>query len=320
MWKQLLRRLMLAVPVLFLVSLMVFSLIHLIPGDPGRTILGPEATPEAVRAFDHRLGLDRPLPEQYLHWLVRVLHGDLGRSLVDGTPVSLLIAQRLPATVELAVGALLLATLVAIPAGIVAATRRGSWSDAAGTFLSLAGLSLPQFWLGLLLILAFAVRLRWLPASGYVPFLQDPGQNLKTMLLPIVVTGLRETAVTMRMMRSSLLDVLGQEYVRTAWAKGLSPAGVILRHATRNALIPVLTTSGLQLAGLLGGLVITETIFVIPGFGRLIVDSILNRDFVTLQGAVLVSALLVIGVNLVVDLLYTVLDPRIQPGGKGARA
>lgn len=310
---------MLAIPVLFLVSVMVFSLIHLIPGDPGRTILGPEATPDAVRAFDHRLGLDRPLPEQYLRWLLRVLHGDLGNSLVDGTPVSLLIAQRLPATAELAVGALLLAMLLAIPAGILSATRQGGWGDAAGTFLSLAGLSLPQFWLGLLLILYFAVRLHWLPASGYVPFFQDPVQNLKTMLLPIVVTGLRETAVTMRMMRSSLLDVLDQDYVRTARAKGLPPGAVILRHATRNALIPVVTTSGLQLAGLLGGLVITETIFVIPGFGRLIVDSILNRDFVTLQGAVLVSAVLVIAVNFLVDLLYTVLDPRIQLA-RGARA
>ncbi|MDI3298578.1 MAG: ABC transporter permease [Bacillota bacterium] len=319
MWTQLLRRVMLAIPVLFLVSIMVFSLIHLIPGDPGRTILGPEATPEAVRAFDHRLGLDRPLPEQYLRWLLQVLHGDLGRSLVDGTPVSLLIAQRLPPTAELAVGALLLAILLAVPAGILGATRQGTWSDAAGTFLSLAGLSLPQFWLGLLLILYFAVRLHWLPASGYVPFLEEPLQNLKTMLLPIVVTGLRETAVTMRMMRSSLLDVLGQDYVRTARAKGLTPSAVVLRHAARNALIPVLTTSGLQLAGLLGGLVITETIFVIPGFGRLIVDSILNRDFVTLQGAVLVSALLVIAVNFLVDVLYTVLDPRIQPA-RGLRA
>ncbi|GAB6876529.1 ABC transporter permease [Thermaerobacter litoralis] len=313
------RRLLLSIPVLILVTLLVFILIHVVPGNPGRAILGPEASPEAVAAFNRAHGLDRPLHVQYLTWLAGVLRGDLGRSLVDGTPVATLIAQRLPATVELAVGAMLVATLVALPAGIVAATRRGTAADHVGTVLALAGLSVPQFWLGMLLILFFAVRMKWLPASGYVPLTVDPVQNLKTMILPIVVTGLRESAVLMRMMRSSLLEVLRLDYVRTARAKGLGRWGVVVRHAARNALVPVLTVSGLQLAGLLGGLVITEQIFVIPGFGRLIVDSIFTRDLITLKGAVLVAAALVVAVNLVVDILYAWLDPRIKVTG-GSRA
>lgn len=309
------RRLLLSIPVLILVTLLVFILIHVVPGNPGRAILGPEASPEAVAAFNRAHGLDRPLHVQYLTWLGGVLRGDLGRSLIDGTPVTTLIAQRLPATVELAVGAMLVATLVAIPAGILAATRQGTTADHAGTVLALAGLSMPQFWLGMLLIIFFAVRMNWLPASGYVPLTVDPLQNLKTMLLPVVVTGLRESAVLMRMMRSSLLEVLRLDFVRTARAKGLGGWGVVVRHATRNALVPVLTVSGLQLAGLLGGLVITEQIFVIPGFGRLIVDSIYSRDLITLKGAVLVAATLVVLVNLLVDILYAWLDPRIKVTG-----
>lgn len=313
------RRLLLSIPVLLLVSVAVFVLIHVVPGDPGRSILGPEATREQVEAFDHAHGLDRPLAIQYLDWLAGAARGDLGRSLVDGTPVSKLIAERLPATVELAIGSLLLAILVALPTGILAAARRATPMDYGGTILALAGLSMPQFWLGILLIMYFAVRLHWLPASGYVPIWEDPGKNLEAMVLPIVVTGLRESAVTMRLIRSSLLEVLGQDYVRTAFAKGLGEWRVVLGHAVRNALIPVLTVSGLQLAGLLGGLVITETIFVIPGFGRLILDSILNRDFVTLQGAVLVAAVAVVVVNFCVDVLYAVVDPRIKLGAKGAQ-
>lgn len=313
------RRLLLSIPVLLLVSVAVFVLIHVVPGDPGRSILGPEATREQVEAFDRAHGLDRPLAIQYLDWLAGAARGDLGRSLVDGTPVSKLIAERLPATVELAIGSLLLAILVALPTGILAAARRATPMDYGGTILALAGLSMPQFWLGILLIMYFAVRLHWLPASGYVPIWEDPAKNLEAMVLPIVVTGLRESAVTMRLIRSSLLEVLGQDYVRTAFAKGLGEWRVVLGHAVRNALIPVLTVSGLQLAGLLGGLVITETIFVIPGFGRLILDSILNRDFVTLQGAVLVAAVAVVVVNFCVDVLYAVVDPRIKLGAKGAQ-
>ena len=306
------RRLIGTIPVLLLVTLVVFSLIHLIPGDVATAVLGEEATPQAKAALRHQLGLDQALPIQYLTWLWRALHGDLGRSLSDQTPVAHTIAQRLPVTIELALAAFLVALLIAIPTGILVATQRGHLADYLGTAIAFAGMSIPSFWLAIMLIIFFAVHLHWLPASGFVPITQDPKANLTAMLLPAVATGFRESAVLMRMLRSSLLEVLGLDYVRTARAKGLGRWAVILRHATRNALIPVVTSSGLAVASLLGGLVLTETIFSIPGFGRLIVQAILDRDFVTVQGAVLVAALLVILVNLLVDITYAVLDPRIS--------
>lgn len=315
--KYLLRRLLLAIPVILLVTIMVFSLMHLIPGDPATVILGQEATPEAVVAMRAQLGLDKPIIIQYLVWLWGVLHGNLGRSLVDNTPVAKLILQRLPVTLELTVGTFIIAILIAIPAGILSAVRRGTWVDYLSSGFALGGMSVPHFWLGMMFIVLFAVKLAWLPASGYVPFTQNPMGNMATMIMPMVVTGLREAAVLMRMVRSSLLEVLDADYIRTAYSKGLKERTVILNHALKNAFVPVLTSSGLMIAGLLGGLVITETIFSIPGYGKLIVDSIYTRDFVTVQGAILVSALLVVFVNLIVDLLYTVIDPRIKMG-KGA--
>jgi peptide/nickel transport system permease protein len=215
-------------------------------------------------------------------------------------------------TIELALASFIVALLIAIPAGIISATRRGKLIDYAGTGVSLAGMSIPSFWLALMLIILFAVHFSWLPASGYIPFTQNPKQNIEAMLLPALATGFREAAVLMRMMRSSLLDVLQQDYVRTARAKGLGSWVIVMSHAVRNALIPVVTTSGLAVAGLLGGLVLTERIFSIPGFGNMIVTATLDRDFVTVQGAVLVSAILVIIVNLLVDVMYAVLDPRIR--------
>jgi peptide/nickel transport system permease protein len=291
---------------------MVFSLIHLIPGDPATVILGQEATPEAKAALRHELGLDRPLVTQYLSWLGHIVRGDLGRSLVDRTPVIGVIRQRLPATLELTLGSFIVALLIAIPTGMLSATRRGGATDFASTLFALGGMSLPSFWLAMMFIIVFAVKLQWLPASGYVPFSDDPRANLAAMILPMLATGIRESAVLMRMLRSSMLEVLYSDYVRTARGKGLGPMVVVMRHALRNALIPVITASGLLVAGLLGGLVITETIFSIPGFGRLIVDSIFQRDFVTVQGAILVSALLVVLVNLIVDILYALIDPRIK--------
>jgi peptide/nickel transport system permease protein len=293
---------------------MVFSLIHLIPGDPVTVMLGQEATPEVKQALRHELGLDQPLVIQYVVWLGRVVRGDLGRSLVDRTSVLDQIRLRLPATIELAIGAFLIALLIAIPAGVLSATRRGSAVDYASTVFALGGLSLPSFWLAMLLIIVFAVKLQWLPASGYVPFFENPRANLTAMLLPMFATGIRESAFLMRMLRSSMLEVLHADYVRTARAKGLRERAVVLRHALRNGLVPVVTSSGLIIAGLLGGLVITESIFSIPGFGRLIVDAIFQRDFITVQGAILVSAVLVVVVNLVVDLLLVLIDPRIQRG------
>ncbi len=310
----LVRRLLLAVPVILLVTIMVFSLLHLLPGDPATVILGQEATPEAIDAMREELGLNQPIVMQYLKWLGGVLQGDLGRSLVDHSPVSELIWQRLPATLELTIGTFVVALLIAIPAGILSATRPNSWIDYTSTFFALGGMSVPHFWLGMMFIVFFAVKLGWLPASGYVPFTENPLANITAMIMPVLATGLRESAILMRMLRSSLLEVMHADYIRTAYAKGHKESFVIFRHALKNALVPVVTTSGLIVAGLLGGLVITESIFSIPGFGKLIVESIYNRDFVTVQGAILVCALMVVMVNLLVDILYAVIDPRIKVG------
>jgi peptide/nickel transport system permease protein len=312
MFRFVVRRLVLSIPILLLVSIMVFGLIHLIPGDPARVILGQEATPEALAGLRRELGLDRPLVVQYLTWLGNVLRGDLGRSLADRTPVLDQIKLRLPVTLELTIGTFIVALLIALPAGILSATRRGSLVDYSSTLLALGGLSIPSFWLAIMFILLFAVRLRWLPASGYVPFTEDPRANLAAMIMPMVATGIRESAALTRMLRSGMLEVMNADYVRTARSKGLGEWLVVIRHALRNALVPVVTSAGLLLAGLLGGLVITETIFAIPGFGRLIVEAIYQRDFVTVQGAVLVSALLVVVINLVVDVIYALIDPRIR--------
>ncbi|NRR23444.1 MULTISPECIES: ABC transporter permease [unclassified Brevibacillus] len=311
------RRLLLTIPILLLVSIMTFSLIHMIPGDPARVILGEEATPEAYTALRTELGLDQPIVVQYFSWLGKVVTGDLGISITDRVPVADLIMQRLPATVELTIGTFLVAILIAFPAGILAAVRRGTWIDYTSTFTALGGMSIPSFWLAMMMIIFFAVENQWLPSSGYVPFSENPTQNLMAMILPCLATGLRESAVLMRMLRSSLLDVVSMDFIRTAKAKGLNEARTILGHALRNAMVPVVTTSGLMIAGLLGGLVITESIFSIPGFGRLIVESVFKRDYVTVQGAILVSAVLVVLVNLIVDILYAVIDPRIK-AGKGA--
>lgn len=311
------RRLILTIPILLLVTIMVFSLIYLIPGDPATVILGQEATPEAKAALRRELGLDRHPVVQYFSWLGNVVRGDLGRSLVDRSPVSEQIVQRLPATLELTLGTFIVALLIAVPAGLLSATRRGGFADVGSTLFALGGMSVPSFWLAMMFIILFAVKLQWLPASGYVPFSENPRANLTAMLMPMVATGIREAAVLMRMLRSSMLEVLNSDYIRTARGKGLAQPAVILRHALRNALVPVVTASGLMVAGLLGGLVITETIFSIPGFGRLIVEAIYARDFPTVQGAILVSAVLVVLVNLIVDMLYAVIDPRIKLG-KGA--
>lgn len=311
------KRILLAIPILFLVSIMTFSLIHMIPGDPARVILGQEATPEAYASLRAELGLDKPIVEQYFTWLGKILRGDLGTSITDHVPVSELIAQRLPATIQLTIGTFIVALIIAIPAGILAAVRRNTWLDYLSSFGALGGMSIPNFWLAMMLIIYFTVENNWLPSSGYVSFFEDPKANIMALILPCIATGLRESAVLMRMLRSSLLEVVNMDFVRTAKAKGLNEWATIFRHVLRNALIPVVTTSGLLIAGLLGGLVITESIFSIPGFGRLIVESVFKRDYVTVQGAILVSALLVVVVNIIVDLLYAVIDPRIK-SGKGA--
>jgi peptide/nickel transport system permease protein len=308
---KLVQRLLLSIPTLLLVSMVVFSLLAVLPGDPVAAILGMEATPEAAAAMRDKLGLDLPLPVQYGHWLWAVLHGDLGRSFIDNAPVAEALWQRLPVTIELAAGAFLVALIIAVPAGILSAARPRGMANAVGTLIALFGMSVPHFWLGMMFIILFSVKLGWLPASGFVPFTEDWRGNLIAMAMPMVVTGLREAAILMRMVRSSLLEVLNEDYIRTAFSKGLRDWQVVLGHALRNAMIPVVTASGLMVSGMLGGLVITESIFGIPGMGKMIVDAIFSRDYVTVQAGVLAATVMVVMVNLCVDLLYSVIDPRI---------
>jgi peptide/nickel transport system permease protein len=312
----LVRRLLLTIPILFIVSVICFSMINLIPGDPATVILGPEASEHAKEEMRNRLNLNEPIPVQYVDWLWGVLHGDLGESLIDDTPVSKLILERLPVTIELALGAFAVSFTKAVIVGILSASRRGTWVDYLSTGAALGGISIPSFWLGMMLIIIFAVNLGILPASGYEPFFKNPVANITAMILPIIATGLRESGELTRMLRSSLLEQLGSDYVRTAFSKGLSRRVVLIRHAVRNALIPFVTASGLQIAGLLGGLVVTETVFQLPGLGRLVVDSIENRDFTTVQGAVLTITLIVVMVNVLIDVLYTIIDPRISVSSK----
>lgn len=306
------RRLVSMIPVLFLVSIGVFSLVHLIPGDPALAMLGDQATPQAVEALRARMGLNQPLPVQYVWWLGAVLHGDLGRSVNSNQPVTQAIVQRLPVTIELTILGVLLSLLIAIPSGIVAAVRRNSLMDTTLTTISVGGVALPHFFLGILLIFVFSLHLGILPPIGYKPILADPIGNLERMVMPAFTLGTGLAAIVMRMTRSSLLEVLRQDYVRTARAKGLSRSAVIRRHALKNSLIPVVTTIGLQVGRLLGGAIITETIFALPGVGLLLINSIFQRDYPLVQGIVLFAALTFLMANFIVDLLYAYLDPRIH--------
>jgi peptide/nickel transport system permease protein len=310
-----LRRLGQAVPTLLLSTLGIFLLLHLVPGDPAATLAGADAPPDVVAALRAEMGLDRPLPVQYVRWLSRVLQGDLGVSYVSKYPVRDLIAARLPATLELAAGGLLIGLVVGVPTGVLAAVRRGRSADYAITSLNALLMSLPNFWAGIALILVFALGLALLPPSGRIPVATDPGRAFLFLLLPAVTLGLHITAIFSRFTRTALLEVLGEPYVRTAEAKGLGRAAVVLRHAFRNALIPVVTVFGLQAGYLLGGAVVVESVFAWPGLGRLIVESVGNRDYTTVQGALLVFVGAFFLVNLVTDLAYAWIDPRIRVGG-----
>lgn len=312
MSRYIFRRLLLTIPVLFFVSLIVFSLIAIIPGDPARVMLGEEASREALEVLRKEMGLNRPLMLRYSIWMSYVLRGDLGRSVRDHRPVLETLLQKIPVTGELAVTSLLVAWAIAIPTGALAAWKRRSVIDYAATTAALAGISIPNFWLGIMLIYALAVNARLLPPSGYVEPWVDLGRNLKLMVMPSIVLGTALAALVMRLLRSSMIEVLSSDYVRTARAKGLSDRVLIIRHAMKNAMIPVATIMGLQLGGLLGGAVITETIFAVPGVGRLAVESILARDYPMVQGVVLFAAMAVVGVNLLVDIAYAFLDPRIR--------
>jgi len=309
------RRLIQMVPVLFFVSAIIFVLINLVPGDAARLFLGEEAPPDALAALRHEMGLDRPLYVQYARWVWGLVHGDFGHSFRDNRLVLPTLLQKVPVTAELSAAALLIAWAIALPAGVLAAWRRQTAVDYSASAAALAGVSVPNFWLGIMLIYLFAVNLRWLPASGFAPLAQDPGRNLKGIVMPAFVLGIFLAGFVMRQLRSSMLEVLGADYVRTANAKGLGHRIVLLRHALRNAVIPVITLMGIQMGTLLGGAIITETIFALPGIGRLAVESIYARDYAMLEGVVMFSAFSVLVINLVVDLVYSLIDPRIKLAG-----
>jgi ABC-type dipeptide/oligopeptide/nickel transport system permease component len=304
MSRYLLRRLLLTIPVLIGVATLVFALIHFIPGDPAQAMLGEGATPEDVAQLRTRLGLDKPLLMQYGSFLNGVVHGDLGVSLRNDQPVTKQILERMPATAELAFAAMAVAVLFALPLGIVAAVWRGTWVDHAAMTLSLVGISVPNFWLGPLMAIVFAIELGWLPVGG--------SGTLAHLVLPSITLGAALAAILARMTRASLLEELSEPYVLAARAKGVSRTRAVLHHAFRNSLIPIVTILGLQFGVVLTGAVITETIFAWPGIGRLLIQSISFRDYPTVQGCVLLIAITYVGVNLITDLTYGFLDPRIR--------
>jgi peptide/nickel transport system permease protein len=294
-----------AVPVLLGISVLVFLMMHIVPGDPARMMLGELAVQQdAIANLRHQLGLDQPIPVQYWRFLTGALHGDLGRSILENQPVARMIWQSLPSTAELTLAGLGIAVLLGGALGILAAVRQNTWVDTASMVLALWGVSMPTFWMGLLLIFLFSLKLGWLPATGQ--------GGLIRLIMPAFTLGYVAAAVIARLVRSSMLEVLRQDYVRTAQAKGLAPRLVIYRHALRNALIPVITVLGLQFGALLGGSVIIETVFSRPGIGRLAVTSILSKDFQVTQGTVLMSAVFYTLVNIMVDLAYALADPRIR--------
>ena len=312
MGKYLLRRLGTIVPTLVLVSMLVFGLQQLLPGDPAVILAGEDQDPGVVAYLRQKMHLDQPLPVQYLYWVGGVLRGDLGESLRIQKPVLDLVAEKLPVTLQLASMAIVIAVLIGVTAGVVSAVRRGTAWDYAANLFALWGLSIPNFWLGILFILLFAVRLGWLPASGYVSPFEDLRGNLAAMIMPAFVLGNAFAAVLMRHTRSSMLNVMSADYVRTARAKGLSERVVVLKHALRNALIPVITLGALGFGELLGGTVLTETVFTIPGFGKLVVDAVFNRDYAVVQGVVLVTATAYILLNLLADFAYYLVNPRMR--------
>jgi peptide/nickel transport system permease protein len=314
MLKYIIRRTLLMIPVLLGVSLITFMIIRSIPGDPVQVLLGADrrTTPEQIEAIRKSYGLDQSLPVQYLKWLGHVLTGDLGDSLRTKRPLTQELRLRLPVTIELAMLAGLIAIIPAGVFGILAAVKRNSGVDYAVTIVTLIGVSVPNFVLATLLILLFSAQLKWLPPVGFKPFTDDPVQNLKTMIMPALALGLPLAAILMRFIRSSVLEVLGQEHVRTARAKGLTQRSVLFRHVIPNAGIPVLTIVGIQIASLLGGTVIIEQIFGLPGVGKYVYDAIANRDYPVVQSVTLVLAFMYVTISLVVDVLYAVLDPRLR--------
>jgi len=316
----LVQRASISILTLFLISLIVFTGVRLIPGDPARVLAGTDADEVGLEEIRQKYGLNDPIPVQYLRWIGLALRGDLGESIRTRESVTRIVGLKLPITLQLAAYALLVALVIALPAGILAAVRRNSLWDYLLSGASLCGVSIPNFWLGIMLILLLSVRLGWLPASGYVPPMQDPLGNMQRMLMPAFVLGAALAAVLMRQTRNSMIEVLSADYIRTAYSKGLPGAVVVLRHAIRNGLIPVITIFGLQMGALISGAVVTEQIFVVPGFGRLIVEAVFTRDYPLVQGVVLITASAYVLINLLVDLSYSLLNPRIRVKGSAGDA
>ena len=312
MTPYLVRRIATILPTLLFASILIFGLQQLLPGDPAAVLAGEEQDPTVIAHIRETMHLDQPFPVRYFYWLRGVAHGDLGESLRMQQPVGVLIVEKLPVTIELACIAIVIALVIGIPAGVISAVRRGSAWDYGANIVALWGLSTPNFWLGIMLILLFSVTLRWLPASGYVSPFENLRENLAAMIMPAFVLGNAIAAVLMRHTRSAMLQVLSSEYVRTARAKGVRERDVILKHALRNALIPIITLGALEFGTLLSGAVLTEQVFTIPGFGKLIVDAVFNRDYAVVQGVVLFTATAYIVLNLIADILYAVANPRMR--------
>jgi peptide/nickel transport system permease protein len=306
------RRLVQLIPTLFFVSVLIFSLQHLLPGDPALVMAGEEQDPAVIAQIREHYRLDQPLPVQYLYWIKGVLSGDLGESLRNKMPVLELIAQKLPVTIQLASMAIIIALLIGVSAGIISAVKKGTAWDYGANLFALWGISTPNFWLGIMLIFLFSIELGWLPASGYVSPFEDLRASLATTIMPAFVLGNAIAAILMRHTRAAMLQVLESDYIRTARAKGLLERSVILKHALRNALTPVITLGALELGTLLSGAVLTEQIFSVPGFGKLIVDAVFNRDYAVVQGVVLVTATAYITLNLIADLAYILVNPRLR--------
>lgn len=306
------KRLAQLVPTLFFVSIMIFSLQRLLPGDPALVMAGEERDPAVIEQIRKQYKLDQPIPVQYVYWMKGVLSGDLGQSLRSSLPVLDLIEQKLPVTLQLGFMAMVIALSIGVPAGVISAVKRGTLWDYAANIFSLWGISTPNFWLGIMLIFLFSIELGWLPASGYVSPFENWRESLASTIMPDFVLGNAIAGVLMRHTRSAMLNVLGSDYVRTARAKGLSERVVILKHAMRNALTPIITLGALELGALLSGSVLTEQIFSIPGFGKLIVDAVFNRDYAVVQGVVLVTATIYIALNLLADIAYIIVNPRLR--------
>ena len=315
MGRYIVRRLLAAIPVMLVVATSVFLLLFLTPGDPAAVILGPDASPAQVAELRTRLGLDRPVHEQLLSWYTRLAHGDLGQSIFLSRPVTQAIAERAEPTLLLTSLASLVAISIGLPFGVLSALRRGQWVDTGSMLIAIGGVSMPTFWLGLNLIFLFGVVLGWLPVAGYQPLSAGLWENLRYLIMPAVTLGLAQGALLARVTRSMMLETLGEDYVRTARAKGLAEKRVISAHALRNAMIPLITVIGLTFAILMGGAVITETVFNIPGVGRLLIQAVTRRDYPVVQGVVLIIAGLYVLVNLLVDIVYGYLDPRLRQSG-----